>query len=318
MSGLVHKSEQNHIKHNAEEIKSCTRVHHLNKYKYYSIQLNPTSTGHSPVDSTSTYTLYANWDTLSSSWAPPAGSKPRPAEKPGKPKTTHRQQTQAPRGTSGSNPSTESSTNSIRKATDNMQMPCKGSRLQSKAGRQRISTTAQQQNLIKGKTVSGHELQANVRKQYPNEASQQEESNATTLTSIRVVYRRQSKKIRELRLRSLFNLTADKNWEQLYRQLKLSQLIFLLANRSYNRSHSMPKQRSLKPNDVAENYCRNWTLHPLLTAGQLTNICSQRNNRSLTLLKTNAATAESSSLIQNAVVPTNPNDDVEVPATKTC
>ncbi|KZV39845.1 hypothetical protein F511_28751 [Dorcoceras hygrometricum] len=41
-----------------------------------------------------------------------------------------------------------------------------------------------------------HQLQANVRKQYPNEASQQEESNATTLTLVGAVYRRQSKKIR--------------------------------------------------------------------------------------------------------------------------
>ncbi|KZV57999.1 hypothetical protein F511_44359 [Dorcoceras hygrometricum] len=40
------------------------------------------------------------------------------------------------------------------------------------------------------------QLQANVQKQYPNEASQQEESNATTLTSIGDIYRRQSKKIR--------------------------------------------------------------------------------------------------------------------------
>ncbi|KZV53025.1 hypothetical protein F511_06192 [Dorcoceras hygrometricum] len=44
-----------------------------------------------------------------------------------------------------------------------------------------------------------HQLQANVRKQYPNEASQQEESNATTLALIGAVYRRQSKKIREVR-----------------------------------------------------------------------------------------------------------------------
>ncbi|KZV58310.1 hypothetical protein F511_19925 [Dorcoceras hygrometricum] len=42
-----------------------------------------------------------------------------------------------------------------------------------------------------------HQLQANVQKQYPNEASQQEESNATTLTSIGAVYRRKSKKIRQ-------------------------------------------------------------------------------------------------------------------------
>ncbi|KZV23748.1 pentatricopeptide repeat-containing protein [Dorcoceras hygrometricum] len=115
----------------------------------------------------------------------------------------------SPRGTLGSNHSTESSINNIRKATDNMQMLCKGSRLQPKARSQRISTTAQQQDLIKGKIVSGHEttqgrclraphqLQANVRKQYPNEASQQEESNATTLTSIGADYRRQSKKIRK-------------------------------------------------------------------------------------------------------------------------
>ncbi|KZV56799.1 hypothetical protein F511_33893 [Dorcoceras hygrometricum] len=62
--------------------------------------------------------LYANWDILSTSWAPPAGSKPRPAEKPGKPENTYRQKYTSPRGTSGSNPSTESNTNSIRKATD--------------------------------------------------------------------------------------------------------------------------------------------------------------------------------------------------------
>ncbi|KZV55419.1 inactive beta-amylase 9 [Dorcoceras hygrometricum] len=41
-----------------------------------------------------------------------------------------------------------------------------------------------------------HQLQANVRKQYPNKASQQEESNATTHTSIGAVYRWKSKKIR--------------------------------------------------------------------------------------------------------------------------
>ncbi|KZV37663.1 zinc finger CCCH domain-containing protein 38 [Dorcoceras hygrometricum] len=74
---------------------------------------------------------------------------------------------------------------------------------------------------------------------------------------------------------------------------------------------------STNSNDVAENYCRNWTRNPLLTAEKLTNICSQRNNRSLTQLKLTQLTAESSSLIQNAVVPTNPNDDVEAPATRT-
>ncbi|KZV58582.1 hypothetical protein F511_26006 [Dorcoceras hygrometricum] len=50
--------------------------------------------------------------------APPAGSKPRAAEKPGKPESTYRQQYTSPRRTSGSNPSTESNTNSIRKAID--------------------------------------------------------------------------------------------------------------------------------------------------------------------------------------------------------
>ncbi|KZV18354.1 hypothetical protein F511_10723 [Dorcoceras hygrometricum] len=50
--------------------------------------------------------------------APPAGSKPRPAEKPGKPENTYRQQYTSPKGTSWSNPSTEINTNSIRKATD--------------------------------------------------------------------------------------------------------------------------------------------------------------------------------------------------------
>ncbi|KZV23828.1 aluminum-activated malate transporter 1-like [Dorcoceras hygrometricum] len=95
-----------------------------------------------------------------------------------------------------------------------------------------------------------HQLQANVRKAISNEASQQEEPNATTLTSIGSVYRRQSKNIR-----------------------------------SCNRSHPKPKQISTNSNDVAENYCRNWTCHPLLTAEQLTNICSQRNIRSLTQLK---------------------------------
>ncbi|KZV46732.1 hypothetical protein F511_09959 [Dorcoceras hygrometricum] len=82
--------------------------------------------------------------------------------------------------------------------------------------------------------ITQAQLQANVRKQYPNEASHQEESNATTLALVRAVYRRQSKNIRSLT------------------QLTLTQL-----------------------------------------------------------------TADSSSLIQNAVVPTNPNDDVLAPATET-
>ncbi|KZV40254.1 hypothetical protein F511_19390 [Dorcoceras hygrometricum] len=43
--------------------------------------------------------------------------------------------------------------------------------------------------------------------------------------------------------------------------------------RSCNRSLSKPKQISTNSNDVAENYCRNWTRHSLITAEQLTNIC---------------------------------------------
>ncbi|KZV50578.1 hypothetical protein F511_25300 [Dorcoceras hygrometricum] len=166
---------------------------------------------------------------------------------------------------------------------------------QHKAGSEHLSQQARTEpdayanRLHKGRCLrTPHQLQANVRKLYPNEASQQEESNDTTLTSIGVVYHWQLKKIRT-RPSSLLNLTADRNWEQIHRQLKLSQLIFPIANRSCNRSHSTPQQRSLKLNDVAESYCRNWTRHPLLTAKQLTNICSQRNNRSLTLLKTNDA-----------------------------
>ncbi|KZV25120.1 hypothetical protein F511_27435 [Dorcoceras hygrometricum] len=75
-----------------------------------------------------------------------------------------------------------------------------------------------------------HQLQANVRKQYPNEASQQEESNATTLALVGAVYRRQSKKIR--------------NRKQLHRQLKLSQLISA-HKPDLATDLTKPKQRSL-------------------------------------------------------------------------
>ncbi|KZV34155.1 DNA-directed RNA polymerase 3, chloroplastic [Dorcoceras hygrometricum] len=50
--------------------------------------------------------------------APPAGSKSRTAEKPGKPENTYRKQYTSPQRDLGSNPSTESNTNSIRKETD--------------------------------------------------------------------------------------------------------------------------------------------------------------------------------------------------------
>ncbi|KZV57126.1 glutathione S-transferase APIC-like [Dorcoceras hygrometricum] len=97
----------------------------------------------------------------------------------------------------------------------------------------RTVTDAYANRLQKGDVLAHLTSFKQRRKQNPNEASQQEESNATTLTSIGAVYRRYSEKIRSLA------------------QLKLTQL-----------------------------------------------------------------TAESSSLIQNAVVPTNPNDDVPTPATE--
>ncbi|KZV50754.1 hypothetical protein F511_19386 [Dorcoceras hygrometricum] len=50
--------------------------------------------------------------------APPAGSKPRPAEKPGKPENNTQATTPAPEGTSGSNPSTESSNKQHKENTD--------------------------------------------------------------------------------------------------------------------------------------------------------------------------------------------------------
>ncbi|KZV53697.1 hypothetical protein F511_38747 [Dorcoceras hygrometricum] len=172
-----------------------------------------------------------------------SGSKPRPVEKPGKPENTYRQENTSPRGTSGSNPSTESNTNSIRKATDKYANAMQGIKATTKSrepkDRNNSSTARsdQRENIQcpRGRCLrTPQQLQENVRRQYSNEASQQEESNATTLTSIGAVYRRQSKKIRSLT------------------QLTLTQL-----------------------------------------------------------------TAEFYSLTQNAVVPTNPNDDVEEPATKT-
>ncbi|KZV20666.1 dynamin-related protein 4C-like [Dorcoceras hygrometricum] len=91
-----------------------------------------------------------------------------------------------------------------------------------------------------------HQLQANVRKQYPNEESQQEESNATTLTSIGAVYRRKSEKIR-----------------------------------SHNRSHSTPKQISSNSNYVAQVHYRNWTRHPLLRSESLVPMKSEPKTASL-------------------------------------
>ncbi|KZV19592.1 hypothetical protein F511_44863 [Dorcoceras hygrometricum] len=174
-------------------------------------------------------------------------------------------------------------------------MLCRRTRLQPKAGSQRISGNSSQ--LITDQLKdSGHGVCEYIGAIHSSQhtvpdaqqitqlavaklmrrASQQEESNATTLTSIGAVYHRQLKKIR-----------------------------------SCNISHPKPKQNSTNSNDIAENYCRYWTRYPLLTAEQLTNIGSQRNQLKLTQL-----TAESSLLIQNAAIPTNPNNDVLAPATK--
>ncbi|KZV56005.1 folate-biopterin transporter 1, chloroplastic [Dorcoceras hygrometricum] len=50
--------------------------------------------------------------------APPAGSKPRPAEKPGKPENNTQATNTSPRGTSGSNLGTESSNKQHKENTD--------------------------------------------------------------------------------------------------------------------------------------------------------------------------------------------------------
>ncbi|KZV55124.1 NURF complex component [Dorcoceras hygrometricum] len=76
--------------------------------------------------------------------APPAGSKPRPAVNAGKPEQQTGNNTTAPKGPRGSNPSTESKKYSKRKTVDNMHMLCKGSRLRPRTGSQGISTVTQQ------------------------------------------------------------------------------------------------------------------------------------------------------------------------------
>ncbi|KZV43231.1 hypothetical protein F511_36076 [Dorcoceras hygrometricum] len=73
--------------------------------------------------------LYANWDTLSTSWGPPAGSKPRPAEKPVKHENTYRQQHTSPRATSVSNPSTESSNKQHKENIDKYANAMQGNRI---------------------------------------------------------------------------------------------------------------------------------------------------------------------------------------------
>ncbi|KZV44398.1 translocase of chloroplast 90, chloroplastic [Dorcoceras hygrometricum] len=68
---------------------------------------------------------------------------------------------------------------------------------QARYGYKRSDNSMEQMRDTQGRCLrTPNQLQANIRKQYPNEASQQEESNATTLTSIGAVYHRQSKKIR--------------------------------------------------------------------------------------------------------------------------
>ncbi|KZV47426.1 guanylate-binding protein 7-like [Dorcoceras hygrometricum] len=246
--------------------------------------------------------------------APPAGSKPRPAEKPEKPENTYRQQYTIPRGTSGSNPSTESNINSIRKATDKYANAMLGIKAITESREPKDSNNS---------STARSDQRENI--QWPRDYTREMSSHTSPASRkrLKTISKRSISARGVQRYHSYFNrsclssaIEEDKNWEHLHRQLKLSQLIFPLANRSCNRSHSNPKQISTNSNDVAENYCRSWTRHPLLTTEQLTNICCQRNNRSLTQLTLTQLTAESSSLIQNAVVPTNPNDDVLAPATE--
>ncbi|KZV58108.1 hypothetical protein F511_34620 [Dorcoceras hygrometricum] len=66
------------------------------------------------------------------------------------------QQTPAPEGPRGQTLVRRAAINSTRKTQINMKMLRKGSRLQPKAGSQKIATTAQQQDLIKGTISSGH------------------------------------------------------------------------------------------------------------------------------------------------------------------
>ncbi|KZV32116.1 hypothetical protein F511_29683 [Dorcoceras hygrometricum] len=240
-----------------------------------------------------------------------------------------------------------------------MQMLCKGSRLQPKAGSQRISTTAQQQDLIKGKIFSGHEAQTitaqsihskahnpcsilsckqahirtsnllcnNYYKQGPNNADPPP-SKPTQATTKSPKHRKATAGSYELNQRyptPSNSVESSNNARQASSKRSKTISKRSVSARGVQRYHShfnrscLPsaieedkilQQISTNSNDVAENYCRNWTRHPLLTAELLTNICSQRNNRTLTQLKLTQLTAESSSLIQNAVVPTNPNDDV--------
>ncbi|KZT76452.1 hypothetical protein F511_46523 [Dorcoceras hygrometricum] len=62
--------------------------------------------------------LYANWDTLSTTWGTASWIKATPSCGSWKTCTTSRKQHNSPRGTSGSNPSTESNKYSKRKAVD--------------------------------------------------------------------------------------------------------------------------------------------------------------------------------------------------------
>ncbi|KZV54912.1 putative membrane-associated kinase regulator 1 [Dorcoceras hygrometricum] len=70
---------------------------------------SPTSTGHSPTNSTSTYMLYANWDTLSTSWDTSSWVKATTSRETWETWKQYTGNNTSPRGTSGSNPNTESS-----------------------------------------------------------------------------------------------------------------------------------------------------------------------------------------------------------------
>ncbi|KZV36920.1 protein IQ-DOMAIN 1-like [Dorcoceras hygrometricum] len=273
------------------------------------------NTGHSPANSTSTYMLTLTGTLYPPPGAPPAGSKPRPAEKPGKPENNTHATNTSPRGISGSNPSMESSINNIRKATDNMHMLCKGSRLQPKAGSQRIATTAQQQDLIKGRTDSGHEGEevrelparplryTGTTRPSSNTASWYSQINRTG-TDYKKEMSSHTSPASSIHPKAISKRSVSARGVQRYHSHSRRSFLPSAIEEDKILQQISPYAKTAiatKSNDVAENYCRNWTRHPLLTAEQLTNICSQRNNRYLTQLKLTQLTAESSSLIQNDV-----------------
>ncbi|KZV46116.1 hypothetical protein F511_12643 [Dorcoceras hygrometricum] len=130
-------------------------------------------------------------------------------------------------------------------------------------------------------TDSSKQTQASSKrpKAPPNEVSQQEESSATTLTSIESSYRRQSEKTRfgEQKLGYRDRVQQSGNILNPTDNSK-NKADIPARSRSRNRSHSTPKQISTKTNDVAKVHYRNWTRHPLLRYESLAQEESETQN----------------------------------------